>query len=98
MYILKGYKPLPRRICQLWLDIQDIIGPVRKWPPKMRNLFFKKYLTHYECLKVYAFVYVNGLNPEFLWEWAKYFKLFKDDAALRECKSWFKEFEVQIWK
>ena len=56
MFILKKYKPLPRRICQLWLDIQDIIGPVKKWPPKMRNLFFTGCLTHYERLKVCAFV------------------------------------------
>ena len=64
----------------------------------MRNLFFKKHLSHYEHLKVCAFVYVNGLDPKFLWEWAKYFELFKDAEALLECKSWFKEFEVQIWK
>ena len=29
-FVLKGYRPLPRKICNLWEDIQDIIGPVKK--------------------------------------------------------------------
>ena len=85
---------LPRRICQLWLDIQDIVGPVRKWPPKMRNMFFKKHLTHYEHLKVCAFVYVNSLNPEMFFEWSEHFELFKDEEAQCECKAWFKELKL----
>ena len=98
MFILKKYKPLPWRICQLWLDIQDIVGPVRKWPPKMRNLFFTGHLSHYERLKVCAFVYVNGLNPEMFFEWSEHFQLISDQEALHECKAWFKEFETAIWK
>ena len=98
MFVLKEYKPLPRRICDLWLDIQDIIGPVIKWPPKMRDLWFTAGLTHYQHLKVCAFVYVNRLNPEIFFEWAEHFKLLKSESALRECKSWFKEFETNVFK
>ena len=98
MFYLKQYKPLPRRICELWLDIQDIIGPVKKWPPKMRNLFFTEHLRHHQRLQICAFVYVNGLNPEFLFEWADQFKLFKDANARRECDNWFKEFDTNCFK
>ena len=98
MYYLKQYKPLPKRICELWLEILDIIGPVRNWPPKMRNLFFTRGLTHYQCLKVCAFVYVNGLNPEMFYEWNDHFKLIAKADALRECKNWFTEFEYNLFK
>ena len=64
----------------------------------MRNLFFTAGLTHYERLKVCAFVYVNGLNPEMFFEWSEHFKLIKDEEALRECRAWCKEFETAIWK
>ena len=60
---LKTYQLLPQKYITLWDDILDIIGPVKKWPPKMRNLFFKQGLSHFERLKVCTFVYVNGLNP-----------------------------------
>ena len=97
-FVLKRYQPLPRNICQLWLDIQDIIGPVRKWPPKMRDLFFTKDLSHYQRLKICAFVYVNGLNPDMFWDWNEHFQLVSKPSALRECRSWFREFQVNIFK
>ena len=98
MYYLKQYKPLPKRICELWLEILDIIGPVQNWPPKMRNLFFTRDLTHYQRLKVCAFVYVNGLNPEMFYEWNDHFKLIAKADALRECVNWFCEFEYNLFK
>ena len=98
MYYLKQYKPLLKCICELWLEILDIIGPVRNWPPKMRNLFFTRDLTHYQHLKVCAFVYVNGLNPEMFYKWNAHFKLIAKADALRECKNWFWEFEYNLFK
>ena len=98
MLYLKQYKPLPKKICELWLDMQEIIGTVRKWPPKIRNLFFTANLTHYQRLKVCAFVYVNGLNPVMLFEWNEYFGLVTKADALRECKNWFREFDTSVFK
>ena len=69
---LKTYKLLPQECVTLWGDILDIIGPVKKWPPKMRNLFFKQGLSHFERLKVCTFVYVNGLNPVMFFEGADF--------------------------
>ena len=98
MFYLKQYKPLPKKICQLWLDIQDIIGPVHNWPPKIRNLFFTANLRHYQRLKVCAFVYVNGLNPVMLFEWNEHFGLVTKPDALWECRNWFKEFDTNVFK
>ena len=97
-FVLKRYHPLPRNICQLWLDIQDIIGPVCKWPPKMRDLFFTKDLSHYQRLKICAFVYVNSLNPDIFWDLNDHFELVSKPSALLECRSWFCEFQVNIFK
>ena len=97
-FVLKSYRPLPRKICNLWEDIQDIIGPVKKWPPKMREMWFKSELDHFQRLKVCAFVFVNGLNPDIFFEWADFFNLLKDRTALRECRIWFQEFETKVWK
>ena len=66
---LKEYKPLSSDIVTLWYDILDIIGPVRNWPPSIRNLFFKNNLTHTEILKLGTFAFVNGLNPDMLVDW-----------------------------
>ena len=66
---LKKYKPLSSDIVTLWYDITDIIGPLRNWPPLIRNFFFKKNLTHTEILKLSTFTYVNGLNPDMLVDW-----------------------------
>ena len=87
-----------KKICQLWLDIQDIIGPVHNWPPKIRNLFFTNNLTHYQRLKICTFVYVNSLNPVMLFEWNEHFRLVTKPDALRECRNWFKEFETNVFK
>ena len=95
---LKTYKLLPQECVTLWGDILDIIGPVKKWQPKMRNLFFKQGLSHFERLKVCAFVYVNGLNPVMFFEWADFLQLLSDKAARRECENWFAEFEKNTTK
>ena len=87
-----------KKICQLWLDIQDIIGPVCNWPPKIRNLFFTDNLTHYQRLKVCAFVYVNSLNPVMLFKWNEHFRLVMKPDAQRECRNWFKEFDTNVFK
>ena len=95
---LKTYQLLPQKCVTLWDDILDIIGPVKKWPPKMRNLFFKQGLSHFERLKVCAFVYVNGLNPVMFFEWVDFLQLLSNEAAHRECQNWFNEFKNNTMK
>ena len=95
---LKTYKLLPQKCVNLWADILDIIGPVKKWPPKIRDLFFKQSLSHYDRLKVCAFVHVNGLNPVMFFEWCDFLHLLSDTAARRECENWFKEFKTNSAK
>ena len=68
------------------------------WPPKIRNLFFTANLTHYQRLKVCAFVYVNGLNPVMLFKWNEHFGLVTKPDALWECRHWFKEFDMNVFK
>ena len=87
-----------KRFANYGLDIQDIIGPVCNWPPKIRNLFFTDNLAHYQRLKVCAFVYVNGLNPVILFEWNEHFRLVTKPDALWECRNWFKEFDTNVFK
>ena len=53
-----------RKIFDLWKDIQDIIGPARRWPKFIRRYFWKKNLQHLERQNIAAFVIMNGLNPE----------------------------------
>ena len=95
---LKTYQLLPQKCVTLWDDILDIIGPVKKWPPKMGNLFFKQGLSHFERLKVCTFMYVNGLNPVMFFEWANFVQLLSNEAACRECQNWFNEFKNNTTK
>ena len=96
---LKTYQLLPQKCITLWDDILDIIGPVKKWPPKMRNLFFKQGLSHFERLKVFTFVYINGLNSVMFFKWANFLQLLSNEAARRECQNWFNEFKNNTkWK
>ena len=52
-----------------WMEIQEIIGPAKKWPFNVRRLFWKRNLTNFERGVIAAFVQVNALNPDILREW-----------------------------
>ena len=43
-FVLQNYKPLDKETVGFWYDIVDIVGPVRNWLPKIRNLFFARAL------------------------------------------------------
>ena len=58
-----------REIFLLWSDIQDLIGKASLWPQRIRYLFWKKQMSHWERILICAFTYVNGLNPEILLQW-----------------------------
>ena len=66
--------------------------------PKLGTFFFTDNLTHYQRLKVCAFVYAKGLNPVMLFEWNEHFHLVMKPDALRECRNWFKEFDTNVFK
>ena len=40
---LKKYELLSSEIVKMWDHILDIVGPVRNWPPEIRNLFFQRF-------------------------------------------------------
>ena len=81
-----------RQICLQWTLIQDIIGPAKLWPHKIRNLFWTKNLQHFDRLIVCAFVYVNGLNPELFFEWTELLELARYRPARNHFRAIFKYF------
>ena len=76
----------------LWKDIQEIIGECSEWPKKIRYLFWKRGVTHWDRLVLSAFVYVNALHPDIFFEWADHRRLFNNDSARQHMKSLFKRF------
>ena len=72
-----------RIIFETWSTIQDIIGPANQWPYSTRRLFWTKHLKHWDRLRISAFVYVNGLNPDIFLEWARLQDLGRDASAYR---------------
>ena len=78
---LQKYELLSKEIFDMWEHILDIIGPVRNWPPEIRNLFFKTNLSHIEVVKICTFANVNGLDPDLLVEWCDNMKLHKNYKA-----------------
>lgn len=77
------------KIYQLWVDIQDIIGPAHLWPVTIRRLFWTRPLGHWDIILICAFSYVNGLNPEVLIEWIQLLSLVKNDSTIRHMQSFF---------
>lgn len=60
----------------LFNEIQDLIGPGSLWPPHILNWFFYgipvgEGVTIKKRPLLAAFCWVNGLNPEVLYDWCK---------------------------
>jgi hypothetical protein len=49
---------------ECWMLIQDIIGPATLWPRTIRQYFWAPHLNHWQRIRLAAFIWVNGLNPE----------------------------------
>jgi hypothetical protein len=49
--------------------IQDIIGPATLWPRAVRQYFWAPHLNHWQRIRLAAFIWVNGLNPEVYYDW-----------------------------
>ena len=82
-----------RQIYEVWMTIQDIIGPAYLWPINIRRYFRTSNLNHYQRILVCTFVYVNGLNPEIFMEWVQLLNLARDPAAIRHFNALFRLFE-----
>ena len=79
-----------KKIYESWVDIQDIIGNASLWPLKIRRLFWKQGVKHFDRILLATFVYVNGLNPEVFLDWARLIGLGSDMAAYRHFEALFK--------
>jgi hypothetical protein len=53
----------------LWHEIQDIIGPAPQWPRHIRIMFWSNRLNYWQRVCLAAFVWINGLNPEVIYNW-----------------------------
>ncbi len=82
-----------REIHSLWSDIQEIIGPARRWPFQIRRLFWTRNLDHFQRILVCTFCFVNGLNPVVFKEWASLMHLRRDRAAESHIAALFNLFE-----
>ena len=82
-----------RIIYHLWMDIQDVIGPARLWPYRIRALFWTRNLNHFQRILIAAFVWVNGLNPVIFMEWAALMHLCRDRIATNHFIALFRLFE-----
>ena len=82
----------------LFDNICDIIGPAEEWPTVIRNLFWSPSVTHFNRLKLAAFVVVNGLHPEVFVEWVDLMGLTRDQSACKEFVSWLTELTTNRYK
>lgn len=80
-------------IYNLWMTIQDILGPARLWPYMIRRLFWTQHLKHFQRILISSFVYVNGLNPDLFIEWDRLIDLGGDESAYRHFIALFRLFE-----
>ena len=60
-----------RMVYLMWSELLNLVGPARKWPNKIRKYFWTQNLGNKERFEVACFIYVNGVNPEVYFEWAK---------------------------
>ena len=52
-----------RQIYELWRDIQDIIGNARLWPYRIRALFWKQGVKHFERILFSDFCLSEWVEP-----------------------------------
>jgi len=70
-----------KAIRDLWMVFQDIIGPAKLWPYRIRHLFWTKGVKHFDRCLVAEFVWINVLNPQVFMEWVDLMGLCSDIAA-----------------
>ena len=82
-----------RRIYELWMTIQDIVGRASLWPVSIRRYFWTQNLKLWQRTLVAAFVFINGLNPQIFMEWVEVLHLASDSAAVRHFQYLLSSFE-----
>lgn len=83
-----------KKIYELWMDIQDVIGPAKNWKPKaIRTLFWSKNIKNYQRFRLAAFVYLNPLPHYMFFEWVDLMGLCRDTAARAHLKYLLKSFD-----
>ena len=82
----------------LFDDICDIIGPAEEWPVVIRTLFWTPGVTHFNRMKLCAFVVVNGLHPEVFMEWVDLMGVARNTSSRREFISWLTELTTNPYK
>ena len=75
-----------------WMIIQDIIGNASSWPYSIRRIFWRKPLKHFDRILLCTFAYVNGLNPDILFEWIDLLTL-TNRAGVNHMRALFRLFE-----
>jgi len=58
---------MPSAEYQLWMEIQDIVGPANFWTQRIRRYLWIHHLSHWDCILTATFIWVNGLNPKVYW-------------------------------
>ena len=62
--------PTPSKICQIWMDMQDLIGIARNLSYNIRRLMWIREWNQWDRVIIAAFAWVNGLCEQFVYEWA----------------------------
>ena len=75
-----------RRIYEMWVLLQDLLGNCNEWPFNIRKLFQTKHLNNYQRLLITAFIFINGLDPEIFFEWCQLLGLLRDNSAYRHVR------------
>lgn len=65
------------------LQAADIFYPLHDWPIFWRRLFFKRHKLNSERYRLFAFLYLNGMDPVHCAYWVLYHQTY-DDAATRD--------------
>jgi len=83
---------------ELWLLIQDLIGPKRGWPKYMLSLMFKQgYLKNGERFSLTVFLLANGLQPELIVLWYARMRMLRDVSAHRHVEWLIKNYPYKNW-
>lgn len=56
---------------KLFIHIQEIVGPTKKWPRKVLFVFMKPHYSNQDRFTLYVFLCVNGMFPPHVYNFFK---------------------------
>ena len=62
--------PTPSKACNIWMEMQDLIGLARNWPYNIRRLMWAREWNEWDRVIIAGFAWVNGLYEPLIYEWA----------------------------